>query len=442
MQSSPQALRIARCRGARRRQRGIGALVVVMVLFFIVSLVAAYTSRNLIFEQRTAANQYRSTQAFETAEAGLEWALAMLNSGRIDDTCKPVTIATLASPPQKSFRDRFLSTDLASGVITPRTQSDGSELRAACVLDSGNWRCTCPDDGAPTLAAPTGDGVYPAFRVRFLAQNPARAGAVVLQVNACTTLSDSCLGFDTQALGVEGKAVLTTLIALQGGPGMVPAAALTARGNVDVGGAAMSVFNTGIGTSGITIQAGGAINATNLILRGAPGTPAASTLVADDNSLTASSAFTADRMFANTFKVWPDAFKDQPAAVTLACGGGTCGAAAVRNMAALSPHRVLWVQGNLDFDDPTDVGSATDPVLIVATGNVRFSAATHVYGIVYSRAADWSTAGSGQIQGAAIAEGNLAGNSTMSVVYDADILNRMRVQNGSFVRVPGGWRDY
>jgi hypothetical protein len=34
-----------------------------MLLFFIISMVAAYTSRNLIFEQRTSANQYRSTQA-------------------------------------------------------------------------------------------------------------------------------------------------------------------------------------------------------------------------------------------------------------------------------------------------------------------------------------------------------------------------------------------
>ena len=42
-----------------RQQRGIAALVVVMVLFFIISLVAAYTGRNLIFEQRTSTNQYR-----------------------------------------------------------------------------------------------------------------------------------------------------------------------------------------------------------------------------------------------------------------------------------------------------------------------------------------------------------------------------------------------
>ena len=52
-----------------------------MLLFFIISLVAAYAGRNLIFEQKTSANQYRATQAFEAAEAGLEWALAMLNGG-------------------------------------------------------------------------------------------------------------------------------------------------------------------------------------------------------------------------------------------------------------------------------------------------------------------------------------------------------------------------
>ncbi len=61
----------------------------VLLLFFIISLVAAYAGRSLIFEQRTSANQYRATQAFEAAEAGLEWALAMLNGGRISATCLP-----------------------------------------------------------------------------------------------------------------------------------------------------------------------------------------------------------------------------------------------------------------------------------------------------------------------------------------------------------------
>ena len=76
-------LQMHRIRPPMRRghgpRRGAASLVVVMILFFIITLVAAYTSRNLLFEQRTSANQYRATLAFETADAGIEWAIARLN---------------------------------------------------------------------------------------------------------------------------------------------------------------------------------------------------------------------------------------------------------------------------------------------------------------------------------------------------------------------------
>ena len=58
-----QALPPARIRNIASDQRGAATLAVVALLFFIVSLVAAYTNRNLIFEQRTSGNQFRATQA-------------------------------------------------------------------------------------------------------------------------------------------------------------------------------------------------------------------------------------------------------------------------------------------------------------------------------------------------------------------------------------------
>ena len=84
-------------------QRGAAALIVVLLLFFIISLVAAYAGRNLIFEQRTSTNQYRATQAFEAAEAGLEWAVAMLNGGRVTADCIPPVPVDVTQP---SFRQR------------------------------------------------------------------------------------------------------------------------------------------------------------------------------------------------------------------------------------------------------------------------------------------------------------------------------------------------
>ncbi len=193
-------------------QRGMAALVVVTVLFIITSLVAAYTSRNLIFEQRTSANQYRSTQAFEAAEAGIEWSLALLNHGNITSACESSTDTSATS-----FRQRYLDIDTGTGNITPRfPTSDEAQLMPSCVFDGGNWSCDCPSDAAPALVAPAGAGVFPAFRVRFTAVT-GQPGVVRIESNGCTRLDDTCLKFPAQGAGNEGRATVSALVALAGG---------------------------------------------------------------------------------------------------------------------------------------------------------------------------------------------------------------------------------
>ena len=49
-----EAMTSPRRRPCRRPSRGAAALVTVMLLFFLISMVAAYASRNLIFEQKTS----------------------------------------------------------------------------------------------------------------------------------------------------------------------------------------------------------------------------------------------------------------------------------------------------------------------------------------------------------------------------------------------------
>ena len=66
---------------SRFHQRGAVALVVALVLLFGMTLIAFFANRTMIFEQRTSANQYRYTKAFEVADAGIEWAIARLNDG-------------------------------------------------------------------------------------------------------------------------------------------------------------------------------------------------------------------------------------------------------------------------------------------------------------------------------------------------------------------------
>lgn len=437
----------------RRKQAGAATLVMVMVLFFIISLVAAYTSRNLIFEQRTSANQYRSTQALEAAEAGLEWAISMLNFGRINDSCLKSSSAA-----DTSFRQRYLNVDATTGKITP-VLSAGASLTPACVRTPTGWDCKCPDSGVPSLTAPTDPGVWPAFRVRFMVAgadpttptDPRQPGTIRAEVVGCTRVDpvggDQCLSFDGRGALNEGRVLLSAVLALTGGPAGLPVATLTAGGPVN---APLTVANTSPSGSGITVHARNAIDASMIAnLSTTPGTPAANSIIENDTALNlpAVGTFTTpDRMFASFFNMRLDTFRTQQAALVVDCPSG-CSASAVNTAISLNPHRPLWLTGPLNAD--ANIGTAAEPVLIVVNGGLKFtSAGAKIHGMVYNRLdpaaglSAWATDGAGEVIGAVVAEGGVSGTGTSTLTYDADVLARVRHNVGTFVRAPGSWRDF
>ena len=69
-------------RRANASARGVATLTMVMILFFVMAMVAAYANRNLIYEQRTSINFYREAASMSAAEAGVDWAMAMPSGGR------------------------------------------------------------------------------------------------------------------------------------------------------------------------------------------------------------------------------------------------------------------------------------------------------------------------------------------------------------------------
>ena len=90
--------------------RGLAALTVVMIIFFVMAMVAAYTNRNLVFEQRISTNSYKSARAVDAAEAAVDWTLSMLNGGVLTDNCTAPSAAALAANPSafSDFRRRYL----------------------------------------------------------------------------------------------------------------------------------------------------------------------------------------------------------------------------------------------------------------------------------------------------------------------------------------------
>ena len=462
---------MARSQG-RVGQQGAATLIVVMVLFFIISLVAAYTNRSLIFEQRTSSNQYRSSQALEVADAGLEWAISQLNFERLErvnDRC--LKNVDLSLPLPLSFRQRYLLVDPATGKITPKPNpAGGGELNAACVWTgpTTGWSCSCPSTGTPSLTAPTAAGIWPAFRVRFrnilgagVPFVPQQPGAIWVDVVGCTRVdpvgsADTCLNFDGLGTLNEGRAVISSVVTLSGNAAGLPPAALTVFGAVNPTGA-LEVYNTKPDGSGITIHASGPVTMGPIVLRSAPGTPAAGTVIDNDAELSpaAVTPFTAaERMFASVFKMRPETFRTQQAIVALNCPTGGCTATSVRTAIAANPGRPLWLTGSLSVDSAGDIGSAAEPALLVVNGNLEFTGAglgVNMYGLVYTRLpvpnpsglTGWVTSGAGgQVNGAVVSEGGVSGSGTPKIVHDAAVLDRLRYAVGTFVRVPGSWRDF
>jgi Tfp pilus assembly protein PilX len=476
-----------------KRQRGMATLVVVMILFFIVAMVAAYTSRNMIFEQRASANQYRATQALEAAEAGMQWTLAMLNGGRIDAACQPA--AGLAS---SSFRARHLGTVDTSRRVVLNTRGDGSPLMPTCVFNpkSNTWNCACPTDAAavvPALVA-TNDQ-QPLFRVQFkpvlvpgsVLPSP-RADVFIVSVVGCTGPFASCLLADADTPGLinnpgpsaasgDAIAVVQTKVTLRSALATPPGAAITAAQGVDGGaGGGLTASNTeqvdgSLGnTSGVTVIAGGNVN--NVVFKTLPGTSGNASIRDNDPTLGAqlgavdrTPQHTADdRMFSKVFGMWPETYLAQPSVVQLNCAAG-CGVAAVNAAAATYPGHALWLNGNLVVNG--DIGSApavvppitpaqqsllasevptNGPVLLIVNGTVTLTSGT-LYGLVYRRATPAEPnavvgAGTTVINGAFITEGGVVGAGNQTVNYDAALLNRLHTRVGTYVRVPGGWRDF
>ncbi|KPF42318.1 hypothetical protein IP87_00175 [beta proteobacterium AAP121] len=432
-------------------------MVVVMLLFFIMSLVAAYTSRNLIFEQRTSTNQYRSTQALEAADAGVDWALAQLNAGRLTSACVQSTSGT-----DLSFRERYLTIDAGTGAVSPRSAvlGSGGSVTPQCVLNTGNpssgnwqWNCHCPlRDTATTALTDPGTAIAPAFILRLL--TGPRADLVVLQSNSCTRLDANCLNFLNDRGGTgDGVASVQVTLALRGAINRLPTAPLTVLGNTFSldSGASLQLRNSDAASSGITVHtAATALPATGLSLTGLPGVAPSGTTVTDDATLSPAgvTGFTAeDRKFVQFFGITPATYQRQPGLPQLDCSGG-CNAAAINSLALRNPGRPLWLTGaggTVTID--ATVGTSTAPLLLIVEGDVVLGSGGTLNGLIYGRKANWAWAvtGSPTINGAVIAEGALTisgGSSNMTVTYDAARLRHLRLAQGSFVRVPGSWKDF
>ena len=406
-------------RTIRRNQRGVGALAVTMLLLFTMTLIALFANRSLLFEQKSSANQYRSTRAFEMAEAGVEWATAMLNDPR------PIDARCVAAASGMSFRDKYLPHD-TSFKFTPVTN-----VRPGCLASGDSLACACPQSGETTDLGGVNDA---SFSVT-LASVTGDPGSVQVTASGCTGQGTQCVPGSAHGAS-DATARISVVLKLKPLLRVIPAAAVTAGGAVDLGGA-LALSNFDFGSNGALVHAGlGITIGSSVTLATLPGSPSLNALIGNDASLDSGAMFNA--FFGTTL----DRFKIAGPVRRISADSPTARAAALR-AAYEQGHSAFHVDGELQFD-PAAVGSAARPVLIVSAHPLGCSGPCEVHGLIYTDVAarDATDLANVSINGAVVTRGQHNQAAGVAIAYQATTLQTLRHRTGMLVRVPGSWRDF
>lgn len=428
--------------------RGVATLTVVMILFFIMAMVAAYTNRNLIFEQRTSANNYHSVQALAATEAGIDWAVAMFNGGAIDDSC-------VGAAGNDDFRSRYLGLNFDGSFILPG-EASGQIPAPSCVMTDAGWSCSCPSGPLATLVAVSADAPL-VFRVQFVKaaakygpySAAAYPGVISLRVRGCTgALSGSggnvndarACHISVPAAQVDGQANVRVALGLVSALPVPPVATLTAGKNITLAAGSSLYASNGDPNTGIVLHAGGVIDKAAAVteFKGPAGTGSSSMELQGVSTLSGYANDT-NIFFQSLFGMMPEDYKQQPATLVVNCGGTCTGSGQLTAARASNPTRVIWINGNLDIDQASPFGSDSQPIMVVVTGTVTISQAATIKGVIFSMDnMSWSAAG-GVVNGALLTQKNFNATGTGTLIYDSEIVRRIHQSYGSFVRVPGSW---
>lgn len=425
-------------RTGQHAQRGAATLVVVMMLFLIMALLAAYANRSLLFEQRVATSYIRAGLAQEAAEGAVEWTLAQLNGTAVDANCKPVENAG------QRFADKYLAFDLSDRRLTSRIRPAVPQL-VDCARDvaNGGWACRCPQADADRVPRESlgGDQMTPSFAIRF--REAKRSGTMELIGLGCTdSVVDRCLE-DINRIKLSksqiGFARATVLVGLVSAVRTPPAAPLVVKGHVNSSGAGLGLHNSDARSSGLLATIGGAwTSPVESRLDTVPGSAVSQAILQGDAGLGAASAEAVFMMYMGTSLA---RYPQHAALRTLACNGD-CSADLAAAYAA--GQRMVWVSGTLSIGSNRVLGSVNDPLLIVATGDVTLDGPFQLNGMLVTPGnVSWAndTGLPSLINGILLVGGNLQTSGRMDIAYQQTVADHLRNRMGSFVRVSGSWID-
>jgi Tfp pilus assembly protein PilX len=441
---------------SRRTQRGAATLLVALVLLLGGTIIAFFANRGFIFEQRTSANQYRATSAFELAEAGAEWALGKVNEN-LPLTSASSCTASSSTTAFGSFRERFATPRSAGaggctgglGCLDPaNTGAPGCRISSA-----GVTTCDCQAAAAASLGASSPEEGRFGVRIR----SGGDPTMIEIISRGCANGNGTCDPNVTST--ADATAVVRLLAKIVPAVPSGPAAALTS-GSATVIGGNLRVVNNDTASNGITIHAGTTVSfqGNGISVQSLPGTPPRASVLDNDPSLATLTNASEDAFFANYFgqtltnyrDVDPDVIRVGPGVPVVAnrCNSSSTCSTIVTNIVNSGVRNPrFYVDSDLDFNGGT-LGSASNPVIIVTSGDLGLRGNIVARGLFYAATTtateNWDFPGSGSatVFGAFISRGDfIKGSGSLDLIYDPSLWGKASPPTGRLVRVPGSWRD-
>lgn len=429
----------------KRHQRGTGTLLISILLLLCATLVLLYLNRGLLFEQRSSANLYRSTTAIEAAEAGVEWAIGMLNNpSRISANCGAGSSTDL------SFRRRYADLD-----ATPGSPDTGfPNVQPACRITSTGLSCSCPVTGSPVVL-PVAD--TPSFSVSLTRERiasedpPASKNSLRITAVGCSSSTTPCTAALATLSTTDASAVISVALKLRPLLRAGPAAPLTCGSSCQLGGS-YNIINNSVATNGTLINAGAAISTgSGVALQTIPGLPPSNALVPNDQTLSALSGSDVNcnnsavfqSYFGTTMQVYAEASNTK----TITCdSGGGCGS--LTQAAYDQGWRSFYFPAGLFLNNSSNLtgnalGNDADPVVIVTPGAFDINGNIAIHGVIFANNADVNDLGTGtaDIHGGLITCAGYRNNGNGTLEFSDSVLTGAQSATNLLVKVPGSWRD-
>lgn len=402
-----------------KKQQGAASLLISLILLALITIITLYTAKNIMTEQKIAANDFRSKQAFEVSESGFQDALNFFKTSFDGTNIQTAFYNTDTSNPQDGINDVYIVTlannSSASVTVTDASGTGQGPFSIASVGSSD-------DNNASHTISALSDNVNPLPNVPG---NPLTAKASVIVAGSATVYNPE--GHSTIWSGDDidlGSNNSTATYVANPADGAYP-----------------TCMDTSMTCSGTQSS-----NKTSIGLD----------VIEYDSSL---GNLTVEEMFINTFGVTRAVYRESRVTIDTTPANFLADA-------DLATGEIIWVEGNLSINGGTigcsyDVNgvnegadklpmpnpSCTDnpikPSILIVNGDLSTAGNPVFYGLVYVIGNYSGGGGATTVEGAMVLGGSTTSlpSGSLDIWYNSDLLESL-TNLGNYSALSGTWSDW